>query len=307
MTPTPARRRSPTPGPPSAARSPTRTPRTRPSPATRPALATVGLAVGDGDADATCAAAATAQVNCTVAAEDAGHLRGRRLPQPHHLLGRLDLDAEAGQEGDRQGRHALGPRLVRAGRPRRQRQPQLHAGRRRDARHAGLPVRRQAQGPTTTWENSGVDLKGDVSGTAPNRNMWRWQSIQEFQYPLIEYLSALKNLPLFLGIEIGGRRPRAHLDVGHHRPDPGGARHRDAADRRRATRRSATPPRSRSGSTASTAATPTPAAARRNNWDCSVPGSANAADPSWNATAQKLIPAGGAGTGTAATRRRSKA
>ena len=31
--------------------------------------------------------------------------------------------------------------------------------------------------------------------------MWRWQSIQEFQYPLIEYLSAVKNLPLFIGVE----------------------------------------------------------------------------------------------------------
>ena len=31
--------------------------------------------------------------------------------------------------------------------------------------------------------------------------MWRWQSIQEFQYPVIEYLSALKNVPLFIGLE----------------------------------------------------------------------------------------------------------
>ncbi len=34
-----------------------------------------------------------------------------------------------------------------------------------------------------------------------------------------------------------------------------------------------------------------------NNWDCSVPGSPNATDVSWNTTAQKLIPAGGTGTG----------
>jgi hypothetical protein len=34
-----------------------------------------------------------------------------------------------------------------------------------------------------------------------------------------------------------------------------------------------------------------------NNWDCSVEGSLNSGDPSWNATAQKLMPAGGAGTG----------
>src|SRR5215467_13916619 len=45
------------------------------------------------------------------------------------------------------------------------------------------------QGPNTTWENSGVIPKGDISGTSPNRNMWRWQSVQEFQYPLIEYLN----------------------------------------------------------------------------------------------------------------------
>src|SRR5882757_3823597 len=34
-----------------------------------------------------------------------------------------------------------------------------------------------------------------------------------------------------------------------------------------------------------------------NNWDCSVPGSANAADPNWNVTGQKLVPTAGAGVG----------
>ena len=60
-----------------------------------------------------------------------------------------------------------------------------------------------AQGPATTWQSStpAVAPKGLVSGTAPSQNMWRWQSIQEFQYPLIEYLSAYKNVPLFVGIE----------------------------------------------------------------------------------------------------------
>ncbi len=90
-----------------------------------PGTATLTVTVSDGDPLATCAATQSAQVNCTVGRADARHLRRRRLPQPHHLLGRLDLDAEAGQEVDRHGRDALGPRLVRAGRPRRQRQPQL--------------------------------------------------------------------------------------------------------------------------------------------------------------------------------------
>ena len=34
-----------------------------------------------------------------------------------------------------------------------------------------------------------------------------------------------------------------------------------------------------------------------NNWDCSVPGSLNSADPNWNAAAAKLVPAPGAGVG----------
>ncbi|HJW10131.1 MAG TPA: hypothetical protein VJ598_00005, partial [Albitalea sp.] len=35
-----------------------------------------------------------------------------------------------------------------------------------------------------------------------------------------------------------------------------------------------------------------------NNWNCAVPGSDSAADPSWNAIAQKLMPASGTGNGT---------
>src|SRR5437868_1225116 len=60
-----------------------------------------------------------------------------------------------------------------------------------------------SQGPQTTWQNStpAIAPKGLASGTAPNQNMWRWQSIQEFQYPLVEYLSAYKNKPMFVGIE----------------------------------------------------------------------------------------------------------
>ena len=34
-----------------------------------------------------------------------------------------------------------------------------------------------------------------------------------------------------------------------------------------------------------------------NNWDCSVTGSLNSGDPSWNATAQKLMPTGSTGVG----------
>src|SRR6185503_5071734 len=37
--------------------------------------------------------------------------------------------------------------------------------------------------------------------------------------------------------------------------------------------------------------------AEGNNWDCSVAGSLNAADPNWDAVAQKLVPLAGAGNG----------
>ena len=151
--------------------------------------------------------------------------------------------------------------------------------------------------PNTTWEGSGVTPKGDVSGTSPNRNMWRWESIQEFQYPLIEYLNAYKNLPLFLGIEsvtpghehtsmsvINGQIPKA-LDTATLPTTPGYtalgkadalAQWEYCFDR---------------------ADTDTSRGTASNNFDCSVPGSANAADVSWDSTAHKLIPASGVGHG----------
>ena len=170
-----------------------------------------------------------------------------------------------------------------------------------------------AQGPTTTWQSTtpAVAPKGLVSGTSPNQVMWRWQSIQEFQYPIIEYLSAQKNVPLFIGVEsvvaghehtsmsvITGQIPLA-LDSYTLPTTPVIAANtsRYAAlgnanalaqweycfDRNDVdTSRGNTAVGSGVG----------------NNWNCSVTGSLNAADPSWNATAQKLIPAGGVGTGT---------
>jgi hypothetical protein len=161
------------------------------------------------------------------------------------------------------------------------------------------------QGPTTTWQNSTppVQPKGLVSGVAPNQNMWRWQSIQEYQYPVLEYLSAAKSLPLFIGVEtnspghehvsmsviegqmpkqifktplptqpgytpLGNANPLAHWEYCFDRNDTDTSRGNTAV-----------------GSGVG------------NNFDCSVSGSLNAADPSWNATAQKLIPASGTGNG----------
>ena len=161
------------------------------------------------------------------------------------------------------------------------------------------------QGPTTTWVNSGVTVKGNVSGAGATRNMWRWQSIQEFQYPLIEYLGQAKSKPLFLGIEtvvpghehtsmsvITGQIPAALAT----RPLPTSpgyvalgnanalAQWEYCFDRNDAdtSRGNTLPQPSTEG----------------NNWNCAVPGSANESDVNWSVTGQKLIPLAGAGVGT---------
>jgi hypothetical protein len=153
------------------------------------------------------------------------------------------------------------------------------------------------KGPTTTWENSGVTPKGDVSGTSPSRNMWRWQSFQEFQYPVIEYLNTYKNLPLFLGVETNGpghEHVSASVITGQIPASLHGNKLPDSAPYAAAGNANALAQWEycfdRSDTDLSRGA--------QNQWDCSVPGSLNSADVSWNATGRKLVPAGGAGTGT---------
>ncbi len=160
-------------------------------------------------------------------------------------------------------------------------------------------------GPNTTWQTSNppVTPKGLPSGTAPNQNMWRWQSVQEFQYPLIEYLSALKDEPLFIGVEsvvpghehssssvIAGQMPASIFS--HSLPKSAGYTplgNANALSQWEYCFDRADTDTSR-GNTAVGSGV-------GNNWNCSVTGSLNASDPSWDATAQKLIPAGGVGTG----------
>jgi len=153
-------------------------------------------------------------------------------------------------------------------------------------------------GPTTTWQNSNpaVTPKGLASGTAPNQNMWRWQSVQEYQYQVLEYLAALKNKPMFIGVEsvvaghehtsmsvITGQMPLS-LDT-KVLPTTAGyvadgnanalAQWEYCFDR---------------GDTDTSRGNTAVGSGVGNNWDCSVSGSLNSGDASWNATAQKLIP-----------------
>ena len=169
------------------------------------------------------------------------------------------------------------------------------------------------QGPTTTWQSTtpAIAPKGLASGTAPNANMWRWQSIQEFQYPLIEYLGALKNVPLFAGVEsvvaghehasmsvITGQIPLS-LDTATLPTSPviaaNTSRYTALGNANALAQWEYCFDRNDTDTSRGNTAV---GSAIGNNWNCSVTGSLNAADPSWNATAQKLIPAGGTGTGT---------
>jgi len=293
---------------------------------TTPGTATVGLTVSDGDPLASCAATLTAQVNCTVAATTPGtYVAGdfhnhttcsdgtismQKLIKKatETTAGNFGLDwfVQAGHGGNGYRNCALVEDASLA-----------------TPVYPYIPTTQPANQPPTTspppgwtsanlsWENSGVIVKGDtslVSATFPTlKNMWRWQSIEEFQYPLLEYFNALKNYPLFMGIEsvvpghehssmsvITGQIPTS-LDT---TPVP--------------TAPNSTPLPAGSPYTAlgnanalaqweycfDRADTDTSRGAPTNTFDCTVLGSPNAADPSWSATGQKLIPTGTTGVGT---------
>jgi hypothetical protein len=162
----------------------------------------------------------------------------------------------------------------------------------------------EGTGPTTPWADSigAENIKGSGGGVGGNGRMWRWQTIQEFQYPLMEYLSAQKNLPLFMGLEsvvaghehtsmsvITGQMPLA-LDAAALPVTPGytALGNAEALAKWSYCFDRGDTDTSRGNVTGS---------GTGNNWDCAVPGSLNSTDPSWNAEAHKLIPAGGTGSG----------
>ena len=160
-----------------------------------------------------------------------------------------------------------------------------------------------SQGPTTTWQNSGVTPKGDILGnhTQPRhvalavgagipvsvarvpRGLHRSSAVHRRRvgwWPVTEHTSAsvitgqmpvsldTATLPTTAGYNaLGNATAMAQWEYCFDRGDSD---------------------TSRGNSTGTNVG---------NNWNCAVTGSANAADVSWNPTAQKLIPAGGAGTG----------
>jgi hypothetical protein len=150
------------------------------------------------------------------------------------------------------------------------------------------------QGPTTTWANSlpggNASLVG-LNATASG-NMWRWQSLQSFQYPLLEDQSVNKSVPLFLGMEsvVAGHEHSSMSVITGQMPASIDTRALDGAPLGNADALAkwsycfdrGDTDNSRGGS---------------NAWDCSVTGSLNASSPDWNAIAAKLGQGSGAGTG----------
>jgi hypothetical protein len=264
---------------------------------TAPGTATVTLAVADGDPAASCADKLSAQITCSAAPKAPGtYVAGDFHNHTTCSDGSISMQKLIKKVTDKTTESPWGlDWFVQAG----------HGG--NGNRNCTLVEDATlatpaypfvtGKGPTTTWENSGVTPKGDASGSSPNKNMWRWQSIQEFQYPLVEYFNAYLNKPLFIGVEsvVAGHEHGSMSVITGQIPD--------------ALATAVLP--TTAGYTAVGSGTALAqweycfdrgdtdtSRGASNAWDCSVPGSANAADPSWNATAAKLVPAGGAGTGT---------
>lgn len=162
-------------------------------------------------------------------------------------------------------------------------------------------------GPNTTWQNSipAVQPSGNISGTAPNQNMWRWQGIQTYQYPLMEYLAALRNEPLFIGLEsvVAGHE---HTSMGvitgqipasvYTQTLPTTPGYTALGNANALAMWSYCFDRGNGGDTSRGNRTTQPGNVNTgvgNNWDCSVPGSLNAQAPDWNAAGFKLNGANG--------------
>ncbi|CAN5121341.1 hypothetical protein BH11PSE11_BH11PSE11_24030 [soil metagenome] len=150
---------------------------------------------------------------------------------------------------------------------------------------AGGQLVTDAKGPNQLWTNTigNAAIKGDVSGTATSRNMWRWQMIQEYVYPVIEKESRDRNKPIFVGLEqvVPGHEHTSTGIIDGQLPATGAGNATAMAKFEYCFDRADTD--------TSRGAT--------NQWDCSVTGSAN--NGLINDTAKKIIVASGTGSGTA--------
>jgi hypothetical protein len=171
---------------------------------------------------------------------------------------------------------------------------------------ANSPTPSQYAGPATTWAQSigAGAIKGNLSGSGATQNMWRWQAIQSYQYPLMEYLAALRDQPIFMGLEsvvaghehtsmsvVTGQLPK---DIYQQKlpttPGYNPLGNADALAFWTYCFDRGTSDTSRGNFTTQPGNVNTGVG---NNWDCSVPGSANSANPDWLAPAARLAGANG--------------
>ena len=156
----------------------------------------------------------------------------------------------------------------------------------------------EGYGPKTTWQNTPAEVggpiqpEGDVSGTDPNQNMWRWQSIQQYQYPLQEYLNAKLDRPLFMGVEsvVAGHEHTSMSVITGQMPA--------AIDRQKLPKTAGYTAIGNADGLAQwqycfDRGNSDTSRGAANQWDCSVSGSPNSGSPDWNTTAAKLNGANG--------------
>lgn len=171
--------------------------------------------------------------------------------------------------------------------------------------------------PSTTWQSTpagaagAINPKGKVSGSSPNQVMWRWQSLQEFQYPVMEYLATLRDKPLFLGLEsvvaghehssmsiINGQLPSS-LSAAALPSTPnttaGASRYTAVGNANLLAQWSYCFDRN---DTDDSRGNTTSVSGIGNNWDCSFVGGLNSTSADWNNTSKKLGQGSGTGTGT---------
>lgn len=156
------------------------------------------------------------------------------------------------------------------------------------------------QGPQTTWESTSpaISPKGLASGSSPNKQMWRWQAIQEYQYPLLEYLAVQRNQPIFAGVEsvvaghehtsmsvVTGQLPAAAFT----KPLPTTPGYTASGNANALAMWQYCFDR---GNSDTSRGNTTTTSGVGNNWDCTVPGGLNSSVSYWNDSARKLVPAG---------------
>lgn len=156
------------------------------------------------------------------------------------------------------------------------------------------------QGPQTTWESTSpaISPKGTASGSSPNKNMWRWQAIQEYQYPLLEYLAVQRQQPIFAGVEsvvaghehtsmsvMTGQLPAAAFT----KPLPTTPGYTATGNANALAMWQYCFDR---GNSDTSRGNTTGTSGVGNNWDCSVPGGLNSTASFWQDAARKLVPGG---------------